>query len=102
MTLFPDPPSAPVRPELEQSALESRLGGPSYAYRGAVIDYQKGGHVCTLRMLGHPLHGIGFGVVGTITPLVDVWVEEQRLPKYMQVVPVAERKRLRWGGTQAC
>lgn len=26
------------------------LSGPSYAYRGAVIDCQKGGHVCVLQM----------------------------------------------------
>jgi hypothetical protein len=96
MTLFPDPPSAPVRPELEQTALEGRLGGPSYAYRGAVIDCQKGGHVCTLRMPDHSLDDTAFGCVSTIMPLVDLWVEEQRLLKYMRAVPVAERKRLRW------
>ncbi len=42
-------------------------------------------------MPGRPLHGQGFGVVGTITPLVDIWVEERRLPKYMRVVPKAGR-----------
>jgi hypothetical protein len=56
------------------------------AYRGAEIrcakggHYAKDGHVCTLFMEGHPLHGHTFGVVGTITPLVDLWVEEGRLP----------------------
>ncbi len=38
-------------------------------------------------MSDHPLHGQGFGSVGTITPLVDLWVEEKRLPKYMRVSP---------------
>jgi hypothetical protein len=28
----------------------------------------------------------GFGCVGAITPLVDLWVEERRLPKYMRMV----------------
>ena len=30
-------------------------------------------------MPNHPLHGQGFGVVGTITPLVDLWLNERRL-----------------------
>jgi hypothetical protein len=42
-------------------------------------------------MPDHPLHARGFGSVGTITPLVDLWVEEQRLPKFMRVVPKAGR-----------
>jgi hypothetical protein len=40
--------------------------------RGAVIDCQKDGHICMLQMPDHPLDGVGFGVVGTITPLVDL------------------------------
>ena len=47
----------------------------------------KGGHVCGLFMEGHPLDGCTFGVVGTVTPLVDIWVEERRLPVYMRAVP---------------
>ncbi len=46
-------------------------------------------HVCILLMPAHPLHGCTFGVVGTITPLVDLWVEERRLPDYMRAVPKA-------------
>ena len=61
-----------ARPEPELTAAEGPLGGPSYSYRGAVIDCQKGGHVCLLRMPEHPLHGHSFGVAGTITPLVDL------------------------------
>jgi hypothetical protein len=38
-------------------------------------------------MEGHPLHGMTFGVVGTVTPLVDLWVEERRLPDHRRVVP---------------
>ncbi len=38
-------------------------------------------------MEDHPLHGATFGVVGTVTPLVDLWVEERRLPSYMRAVP---------------
>ncbi|MBL6081863.1 hypothetical protein JMJ56_28155, partial [Belnapia sp. T18] len=70
----------------EQTAAAGPLGGPSYTYRGAVIDCLKAGHVCLLRMPGHPLDGHGFGVAGTITPLVDLWVEEKRLPSYMRLV----------------
>lgn len=46
----------------------------------------KGGHVCGLAMEGHPLGGLTFGVVGTITPLVDLWLDEGRLPAFMQAV----------------
>lgn len=42
-------------------------------------------------MEGHPLHGHSFGVVGTITPLIDLWVEERRLPSYMRAVPPATK-----------
>ena len=45
---------------------------------------------CGLFMAGHPLHGSSFGVVGTITPLVDLWVEERRLPGHMRAVPKAK------------
>ena len=37
-------------------------------------------------MPGHPLDGHTFGVVGTITPLVDLWIRERRLPAYMRAV----------------
>jgi hypothetical protein len=40
----------------------------------------------TLLMEGHPLHGVSFGVPGTITPLVDLWVEERRLPRHRRLV----------------
>jgi len=40
-------------------------------------------------MPGHPLHGSSFGAVGTITPLIDLWVEEWRLPGYMRAAPKA-------------
>jgi hypothetical protein len=35
----------------------------------------------------HPLHGFTFGVVGTVTPLVDLWTDKGRLPAYMQAAP---------------
>lgn len=63
--------------------------GPSYAYRGARIECHKGGHVCGLFLEGHPLNRMSFGVPGTITPLVDLWVERGELPSYMRVVPKA-------------
>ena len=47
----------------------------------------KGAHVCGLHMPGHPLDGCTFGVVGAITPLVDIWLDEGRLPNYMRAVP---------------
>ncbi len=34
----------------------------------------------------NPPHGMTSGVVGTITPLVDLWVEERRLPAYYRAV----------------
>jgi hypothetical protein len=38
-------------------------------------------------MDGHPPHGHTFGVVGTTTPLVDLWLDERRLPDHMRAVP---------------
>ena len=78
---------APHRPEPELVTAEGPWGGPVYAHRGAEIRCHKGRHVRALFMEGHPLHGMTFGVVGTITPLVDLWVEERRLPAYMRSVP---------------
>ena len=84
-------PSDPDRPQMVETATTGPLGDPSYAYRGAVIDCLKGGHVCRLVMPEHPLHGHSFGAAGTITPLVDLWLNEGRLPSYMRAVPKAER-----------
>ncbi|MBR0649490.1 hypothetical protein GXW78_07455 [Roseomonas terrae] len=63
------------------------LGGPSYEHRGAQIDCNPGGHVCRLKMEGHPLDGSSFGVPGTIVYLVDLWLDQQRLPPWIKVVP---------------
>ncbi len=79
----------PARPEPELVAAEGPWGGPVYSYRGAEIRCLKGGHVCGLLMPDHPLDGATFGVPGTVTNLVDLWVEERRLPGYMRAVPKA-------------
>jgi hypothetical protein len=47
----------------------------------------EGGHVCGLVMEGHPLDGLTFGAVGTVTPLIDGWVDAGQLPSFMQAVP---------------
>ena len=78
---------AAERPSLHETAATGPWGGPVYAYRGAEIRCAKGGHVCSLFMEGHRLHGHSFGVAGTITPLVDLSVEERRLPGHMRAVP---------------
>ena len=78
---------APECPRPELIAAEGPWGGPVYHHRGAETGCNKGGHVCGLFMEGHPLHGHTFGVVGTITPLVDLWVEEGRLPGHMRLAP---------------
>jgi hypothetical protein len=78
---------APARPFPTETATAGPWGGPTYSYRGARIECLPGGHVCDLFMEGHPLDGWTFGVVGTVTPLVDLWVEERRLPAYMRAVP---------------
>jgi hypothetical protein len=82
MSLLPEP----QHHELQVKAAEGPWGGPTYTYRGAEIRCSKGAHVCGLVMEGHPLSGMSFGVAGTITPLVDLWIEEQRLPDYMKLV----------------
>jgi hypothetical protein len=69
-SMFPDPPEPS---HLVQTSAQGPWGGPSYAYRGARIE-------CALVMPEHPLHGRNFGVVGTITSLVDLWADAGRLP----------------------
>ncbi len=56
-----------------------------FRYRGAEIRCLKGGHVCGLVMEGHPLGGHTFGVVGTITPLVDLWIDIRALPDHTRL-----------------
>jgi hypothetical protein len=76
-------PDTPPHP-LEQLAAIGPWGSPSYRYRGAEIHCCPGGHVCGLVLQDHPLNGVTFGVVGTITPLVDAWLDEGRLPRYLR------------------
>ena len=78
---------APERPQPELVKADGPWGGLVYAYRGAEVRCNKGGHVCALFMEGHPCNGAAFGVAGTVTPLVDVWMEEGRLPGYMRAAP---------------
>ena len=74
------------RPDLELVTAEGPWGGPVYAYRGAEIRCGKGGHACALLMEGHPFHDATFGAVGTVTLLVDLWIEGRLLP-HMRAVP---------------
>ena len=53
-------------------------------YRDARIECAPGGDACGLFMPEHPLHGRNFGVVGTVTSLVDLWANAGRLPSYMR------------------
>ena len=46
--------------------------------------------MCAHRLMpDHPLHGRNFGVAGTITSLIDLWVEGRQLPGHMRAVPKA-------------
>ena len=88
---------------LEHVAATGPLDGPSYRYHGAEIHCLPGGHVCGLVMPDHPLNGATFGVpslkrtavttgfslevVGTITPLVDLRLDERRLPQNIRQQP---------------
>jgi hypothetical protein len=38
-------------------------------------------------MPAHPLHDHSFGVASTITPLVDLCLDDVRLARYMRAVP---------------
>ena len=80
-------PDQPERSSLREIAAAGPWRGPSYTYRGARIECLPGGHVCGLFMNDHPLHGATFGVPGTVTPLIDMWLDERRLPDHMRVVP---------------
>ena len=75
----------PERPEPELTAEAGPRGGPVYRYRGAEIRCDEGGQVCGLFMEGHPLHGRSFGAVGTVTPLVDLWVDIRGLPEHLRL-----------------
>ena len=71
-------------PQLVLTAAEGAWGGPTYSYCSARIECAPGGHVCGLFMPEHPLHGRNFGVVGTVTSLVERWADTGRLPSYMR------------------
>lgn len=75
------------RHRLEPVAAEGPWGGPVYSYRGAEIRCSRGGHVCGLLMGAHPFHGATFGMPGTTTPLIDLWLDEGRLPSHVRAVP---------------
>ena len=75
----------PAPPQLVQTAAQGPWDSPTYSYRGARIECMKGGHVCGLFMPAHSLHGSTFGVVGTITPLIDLWTDEGQLPSHYWV-----------------
>ncbi|RZA30610.1 MAG: hypothetical protein EOP02_00920 [Proteobacteria bacterium] len=68
----------------QQPSRRGTRGGSTFAYRGARIECLPGNHVCGLFMAEHPLSGSSFGAPGTITPLVDLWIEKQQLPGYMR------------------
>jgi hypothetical protein len=79
--------NTPARPVPQLTAAEGPSGGPVYRYRGAEIQCAKGDHPCALLMEGHPFHGATFGAVGTVTLLVDLWIEGRLLPGHMRAVP---------------
>ena len=76
-------PESPSHP-LEQLAATGPWGDSSYRYRGAEIRCCPSGHACGLVMPEHPLHKSTFGASGTITPLVDLWLDAERLPAHMR------------------
>jgi len=80
-SIFPDPPEPP---QLVKTAEEGPWGGASYSYRGARIECAPSGYVGGLFMPEHPLHGRNFGVVGTVTSLIDLWTNADQLPSYMR------------------
>ena len=69
---------------LEQLAATSPWGGSSYRYRGAEIHCCPGGLVCGLVLRDYPLNDATFGVADTMTPLVDAWLDEGRLPRHIR------------------
>lgn len=68
---------------LEQLAASGPWGGPSYRYRGAEILCLPGGRFCGLMMPTHPLTGRAFGAASRLRTIVDVWLDENRLPSFM-------------------
>jgi hypothetical protein len=76
-----DPPKPP---QLVQTSAQGPWDDPSYRYRDAEIHCLPSGQFCGLTMRDHPLNGVTFGVVGTIPPLIDLWLDERRLPGYIR------------------
>ncbi len=74
--------------QAEASAQRER-GTRALSCHHARIECLKDGRLCSLFMDGRPLHGRGFSALGTITPLVEPWLDEGRLPSYMRLVPKA-------------
>ncbi|MBR0663985.1 hypothetical protein GXW71_06400 [Roseomonas hellenica] len=87
------PTSSPItrpwhepRGELLRTAEVGEWGGPNYEYRGAKIRCNPGGHVCAFVLEGHPLSAKAtHGVPGTITPIIDAWLDEGRLLSWYRV-----------------
>ena len=79
--------SPPPRPAPERANSNGPWGGPTYGHKAARIGWAPGGHICGLSMEAHPLHGLTIGAVGTVTPLLDLWLNEGRLPANMRAVP---------------
>ncbi len=82
ITLCDEPQHALLEP-----VPEGAWGGPGYGYRDAEMRCLPAGHVCALHLEPHPLHGPGFGVAGTITPVVDSRLDHGRLPDFVRAVP---------------
>ena len=76
---------------MSRSRPKGRGAGPVFRYREAEILSLRDGQVCGLLMAAHPLYGATFGVPGTITPLIDIWLDEGRLPGHLSVVPRQEK-----------
>jgi hypothetical protein len=70
-----DPGSRPAR-QLRKVYDQGPHGGPTYGYRGAVINASRRGTVFTFRMKGFPNGGwTGARDLGFIVRLVDVWLD---------------------------
>jgi hypothetical protein len=77
-----EPALIPEKPKHEVRVVkaEGPWGGPTLEYRGARIEAAKGSHISAAWLEGWPLHGVNFGAPEIPMRLLDVWIDEGRIP----------------------
>lgn len=68
------------------------LGGPIYSYQGVRIVANAPSAVSVLDWPEHPMHGMQKGAPATWLGIIDLWLEEKKLPPWLSVTKPAEER----------